>query len=205
MKLSRSQQQMVLNVLFGLSTISWALIGLYQSEPAERATIVRGCTSALNLVVGVLFMVRSTAVRLTDWQSILICLPSLFVCGVAFKLSAPFSQWPYYCTWLFAAGTVFAITALVSLGQSFAVLPAWRKIVTSGPYQFVRHPAYLGELVLVMACCLSRQSFVNLLPILVAIPCVALRIQAEELLLKPDKVFADYQQRVRWRLIPWIW
>jgi protein-S-isoprenylcysteine O-methyltransferase Ste14 len=44
---------------------------------------------------------------------------------------------------------VFAIWLLVSvatLGRCFGVLPEARGLVTRGPYRWVRHPVYLGEL-----------------------------------------------------------
>jgi protein-S-isoprenylcysteine O-methyltransferase Ste14 len=41
-------------------------------------------------------------------------------------------------------GYSIAIWALCHLGRSFAILASVRKVVSSGPYAYVRHPVYLG-------------------------------------------------------------
>lgn len=45
------------------------------------------------------------------------------------------------------AGTVFTIWSLATLGRCFGMFPEARGLVTRGPYRWVRHPVYLGEMV----------------------------------------------------------
>ena len=50
-------------------------------------------------------------------------------------------------TLLLIAGNGLAISSLACLGRSFGILPEARALVTRGPYRWVRHPVYLGEIV----------------------------------------------------------
>src|SRR5712671_2760530 len=46
-----------------------------------------------------------------------------------------------------ACGIIWALYSLSYLGRAFSIVPEARGLVTSGPYRFVRHPIYLGEIV----------------------------------------------------------
>ncbi|MBI2755703.1 MAG: isoprenylcysteine carboxylmethyltransferase family protein [Chloroflexi bacterium] len=50
-------------------------------------------------------------------------------------------------TGVIVAGTGFTIWSLAALGRCFGMFPEARGLVTRGPYRWVRHPVYLGELV----------------------------------------------------------
>jgi protein-S-isoprenylcysteine O-methyltransferase Ste14 len=59
---------------------------------------------------------------------------------------------------LLIAGLAFAIGSVAVLGRCFGILPDVRGLVTHGPYRWVRHPLYLGELTAVLGIVLgSRQ------------------------------------------------
>lgn len=47
---------------------------------------------------------------------------------------------------LLVAGTAWTILSLLTLGRSFGLLPEARGLTTVGPYRYVRHPMYLGEI-----------------------------------------------------------
>jgi protein-S-isoprenylcysteine O-methyltransferase Ste14 len=46
---------------------------------------------------------------------------------------------------LLIGGTLLAVYVLSWLGRSFSIMAQARKLVTSGPYSFVRHPLYVTE------------------------------------------------------------
>jgi protein-S-isoprenylcysteine O-methyltransferase Ste14 len=48
---------------------------------------------------------------------------------------------------LMIGGTAFALSAVFVLGRSISLIPEARKLITWGPYAFVRHPLYVGEMI----------------------------------------------------------
>ena len=193
------------NILAGLSVLSWAVLGMTATDVATRLTVVRLGITLINLVVGFLFLVRVPLVREPDFKEALLSIPAVVVGGLAFRLSPPPNTWPMFAQVLFAAGTVLTLVSFVYLGRSFAVLPAVRSIVSRGPYRFVRHPAYAGQFLLILACFLSGPGWLAIWPLAGAVPFVVVRILMEESLLTRDATYRAYAQAVRWRLVPGLW
>jgi protein-S-isoprenylcysteine O-methyltransferase Ste14 len=77
-------------------------------------------------------------------------------------------------------GGVEMVIAIVWLGRCFSVLPEVRGLVTAGPYRFVRHPLYLGELTACLGLILANPSVRNLGAGAVFACCQRARMRLEE-------------------------
>ncbi len=193
------------NVLLGLSFPLLGVAHVVRAEPSARMSPVLWTGLALAGVVGVLFWRRAAVRREPGWPLLIQALPALAVPLWADAVAPSPALWPFHAQIAFTVGGALTLAAFVALGPSFAVLPAVRRVVTSGPYRVVRHPAYAGELIMVTACLLARPSWVTLAPLLVGVPLVGLRIAAEEHLLRAESAYQRYRQQVRWRLLPLVW
>jgi protein-S-isoprenylcysteine O-methyltransferase Ste14 len=55
-------------------------------------------------------------------------------------------------------GMGITLYSLSMLGRSFSIIPQARSLVQTGPYRYVRHPIYLGELISILGIVLMRPS-----------------------------------------------
>ena len=99
-------------------------------------------------------------------------------------------------------GLLLAVWSLIALGFSFSIAPEDRGIVTRGPYRFVRHPMYLGEILSLLGLCISAENTWNWFALLLFVRLLVVRISAEERVIAS---YERYRQSVRWRLIPFLW
>ncbi|MFX1282587.1 MAG: methyltransferase family protein [Promethearchaeota archaeon] len=79
-------------------------------------------------------------------------------------------------------------------------------VISTGPYSYVRHPMYLGNLLFVLSIPFALGSLVALIPGILFLICFIPRILFEEkTLIKELDGYKDYMQKVRYRVIPRIW
>jgi protein-S-isoprenylcysteine O-methyltransferase Ste14 len=79
-------------------------------------------------------------------------------------------------------------------------------VITTGPYALIRHPMYAGVLVMMTGVPVALGSWWGLLILAVAGPMLVWRILDEEKLLKVDLPgYLAYTQKVRHRLVPYLW
>lgn len=81
-----------------------------------------------------------------------------------------------------------------------------QRVVTTGPYAIIRHPMYLGVTLMFVATPVALGSLVAV-PVFLLMPVFLIfRIRNEEEVLSRELPgYADYCQRVKYRLIPWVW
>jgi protein-S-isoprenylcysteine O-methyltransferase Ste14 len=81
-----------------------------------------------------------------------------------------------------------------------------QKVVSSGLYGLVRHPMYVGGLVMFVGMILSLGSWWGLVMFALMMPALIWRIFDEETLLTKDLPgYAEYKNAVKYRLVPFIW
>jgi protein-S-isoprenylcysteine O-methyltransferase Ste14 len=81
-----------------------------------------------------------------------------------------------------------------------------QQVITSGPYAIVRHPMYLGSLVMLIGIPLSLGSLWGLLTIVFMAAVIVLRLLDEErFLAKNLEGYCAYMGRVHYRLAPFAW
>jgi len=79
-------------------------------------------------------------------------------------------------------------------------------VVTSGPYQYVRHPGYLAGLLRVLCGCLALGSWVALLAYGGYLFAFLRRTRLEDRFLHEELAgYAEYAAKVRYRLLPGVW
>lgn len=81
-----------------------------------------------------------------------------------------------------------------------------QKVVDTGLYGIVRHPMYAATLLLFLSMPLVLGSLIALVPFLAYPFIIAARLKHEEKLLEAElDGYAAYQEKVKWRLIPFIY
>ncbi|MBR3374635.1 MAG: isoprenylcysteine carboxylmethyltransferase family protein [Firmicutes bacterium] len=79
-------------------------------------------------------------------------------------------------------------------------------VVDTGLYGVVRHPMYTATVLLFLSMPLVLNSLISFIIMLVYIPIIVKRIKNEEEVLEQElKGYKEYKQKVKYRLIPFIW
>ena len=81
-----------------------------------------------------------------------------------------------------------------------------QRVVDSGLYGVVRHPMYAASVLLFLAMPLVLNSIFSFLVMLSYLPLIVRRIKNEEkLLIRELPGYEEYTERVKYRLIPFVW
>jgi protein-S-isoprenylcysteine O-methyltransferase Ste14 len=81
-----------------------------------------------------------------------------------------------------------------------------QQVVTAGPYRYVRHPMYVGVILMVLSLPLALGSLAALLPGALIAGLFVIRTALEDRTLQAELPgYAEYAQRVRYRLLPGVW
>jgi protein-S-isoprenylcysteine O-methyltransferase Ste14 len=134
------------------------------------------------------------------------------VAGLDFRF-----EWSAVPLWLQIVGAVGMVPAVI--------LPYWamivnayltttvrvqtdreHRVVSTGPYRYVRHPMYAGMILMAFSMPLLLDSWWTLIPGILSILVISGRTQKEDQLLQGELPgYAEYARQVRYRLLPGIW
>lgn len=175
-------------------------------------------------IVGVVMFVRSPellekrlrAKERASEQSIVVRLSGLLFIAAfviaGFNWRYGWCVLPEWAVWsavvLFVAGYMLYAEVLrenAYLSRTIEV-QAGQKVVDTGLYGVVRHPMYTATILIFLSMPLVLASPLSFALMLLYIPLIIKRIKHEERLLKRElEGYGDYMQRVRYRLIPYIY
>ncbi len=178
---------------------------IYRRLQQGTLDIVRIIGIIQGLLLIVTMVARRTPVRVTmnPWFWLLAFVATYWVPFTALAAAAGTTLIPRWGTltlsWL---GLGILLYARVSLGRNIGLVPAQRRIVTTGAYGLVRHPIYTGIFVNYLALVLQRFSGGNLLLVALGALWFMVKSVIEERFLAADPEYAAYLGRVRWRWVP---
>ena len=107
-----------------------------------------------------------------------------------------------------AAGLLVAELVVIQNGYASANITVEKDqpLVSTGLYGLVRHPMYLGALIMMLGTPLALDSLWGLLVVIPALAVFLVRISDEERLLRQElDGYDDYANQVRYRLVPAVW
>ena len=117
-----------------------------------------------------------------------------------------------WAVWLAAALFLFGYTLYAEVLSENTYLSRTvevqehQEVIDTGLYGIVRHPMYMSTTFLFLAMPLVLASPISFLIMLIYIPLIAKRIRNEEVVLEQGlKGYREYKQRVKYKVIPYIW
>lgn len=119
--------------------------------------------------------------------------------------------WNWVGLLLLIAGSTLRLWAIQQAGAAFiphVKVDSKHKLVTAGPYAYVRHPSYLGTLLSYFGIAVLFGSIIGVLALaLLVTPAMIFRIIKEEQLLSQrfGEAWRKYQSQTPWHLIPRAW
>jgi protein-S-isoprenylcysteine O-methyltransferase Ste14 len=125
--------------------------------------------------------------------------------------------WSDVPLWIVLVGYALLIGGIAVTTWSQAVNPFFepgvriqreraQRVITSGPYKFVRHPGYAAAIAMFVGIPLALASWWGLLPAGLAIALLVVRTGLEDHLLQAElSGYCEYARQTRYRLVPGFW
>jgi len=150
---------------------------------------------------------------LAPLMAVSIGFPMVIVAGLdhRYRWSFEFPLWLVVIGFiLISLGYVFGVWALAENRFFSSVVriqtDRGHVVCDSGPYRFVRHPGYAGNILALFGIVLALSSVWTLIPAAVALLIAVIRTVLEDQTLQEELPgYRDYARRVRYRLIPGLY
>ena len=132
------------------------------------------------------------------------------VAGLNFRFSWHFL--PDYVVWIGAIIFLLSYQIYAEVMRENAFLSRTieiqenQKVIDTGLYGIVRHPMYSATLIMFLSIPLILGSIISFAIMLAYIPIIAVRMNNEEKVLEEGlEGYKEYKQKVRYKVIPFIW
>ena len=183
------------------------VIELYRRWVVGHVNFPRALLGIQVLVIIVVMVLRTAPVRVTPnpWFWLLAFVTTYATLGFsAYAEPGVTLISPLLGNGLAILSAIIIVYSLLSLGRNIGFVPAQRRLVTRGAYQFVRHPIYTGTFISLLAFVLRAFSPLNLAIASALVVSLMFRGLVEERFLREDPAYAAYLAEVRWRWLPGI-
>jgi protein-S-isoprenylcysteine O-methyltransferase Ste14 len=189
----------------GYAVVTLALAAGVGYQAINAPEGIRGRSGQQEKRVGRQSIVRVVVVLLLFAALILLPLADRREIGVMRENLA--ARWAGLALYGLGIGLVFwSGMALGRLYSADVTIQEGHHLVTSGPYRYIRHPRYLGALVLGFGLSLLFRSWIGLVVATAFIGLILLRIRDEEALMHREfgREWEAYCRR-SWRLLPYVY
>jgi protein-S-isoprenylcysteine O-methyltransferase Ste14 len=190
----------VLSLLYGVSLLAYAVWGTLKApdllkERSQVAENVKVWDKAIMAVYTVLFLatlvVAGLDVGRVRWSEMAVGWQALGLVGM-----------------VLSGGLIFwTIRTNAYLGRMVRIQEdRGHQVVTGGPYGYVRHPMYVGIILLFPCMTLFLGSWWALVPASLIATLMVIRTALEDRTLQAELPgYAEYSRQVRYRLLPGVW
>ena len=128
-----------------------------------------------------------------------------------FGWSPAFPIWAYLLSYILLFFAIFMFTWPMLENKWFSSMvriqsDLGQQVVQTGPYKYVRHPGYVGGILMAIGFGLVFGSLWSLIPAGVTTVILVLRTYLEDNMLKKELPgYLEYTKKVKYRLIPVVW
>ena len=194
-------ERLIVGTIFGI--FCWKMLNSY-SRSADVRIILIVLSEALPFLFVIFRSASSTlSDRPSDWAVALIATFLPLCARPDLNSGGPIG--PAELSYaIMLIGLSMQVSAKVILGRGFGIVPANRGVRVLGPYRVVRHPMYAGYTLTHIGFLLVMPSLSNAVLYIVALGLQLLRIGREERILMQDLAYVRFAERVRYRILPFV-